>query len=117
LISESRGEILESIHGDDDLIMKRFYLPKSARLACIIAGSISLFSAWQLDRAYQDGMGRIPPLVDARGHTASAEIAARVSDSYQHLQKIRRLGIVNLAVGILLFGCYGISTPQKAGRV
>ena len=117
LISETDGEILESIHGYDDLIMKRFFLPKPARLACIIVGAISLFSAWQLDRAYHDGVDKLPSLMDAQGHTASVEVAAQGLDSYQHLKKVRRLGIVNLTVGILLFGCYGISTSQSKGRL
>ena len=89
-------------------------MPKAARLLCVFLGTLALLSAWQLDSAYWDGVDKLPTLVDAQGHTASVEVAMQSLDSYQHLQRYHTFSIASVVVGVLLFGCYGVSTSQRA---
>ena len=94
--------------------MKRFYLSKPLRSWCALLGTLALFSAWQLNEIYWNGLNNLPTLVDKQGNTASVDVAMQGLDAYKHLQNFHTLSIASLVFGGLLLGTAVFSTGQRA---
>jgi hypothetical protein len=110
----SRRDLTLQVFKAFTIRMKRFYLPKSARLWCVFIGILALCAAGWLDAGYRERMARQTPLVDQPGYIATVETAGYGVELYAEAKQYRAFSIASLAIGILLFGSSVVSTSQKA---
>jgi hypothetical protein len=94
--------------------MKKFYLPKPARLCRVFLGTLELCIAVQFNATYRERVANLPTLVDQHGYVASADVAISGLDSYADAKKFRTFSIVSLGLGVLFWGVYVLSKSQKA---
>ncbi len=92
--------------------MTKFSIPRQMRFVFLWGAALTLVLALRLETDYRDRVGRLPSLVDARGNTASIQVAMSGLDSYERAKQIRRFGFASLGAGIL-FSVGWLATKSK----
>lgn len=93
--------------------MKKLYLPGRTREVCVALAALMFCVAACFEIKYQEGLRRLPSLVNEKGETASLAAAIAGLDMYERVKRERIIAAVFLGVGVVLGVFTTVTTTRK----